>query len=411
MSIICDAPGLMPLEQAMARIYATLDTLKSSETVSLSEALGRIAAQDIVSPIDVPSFDNSAMDGYAINTANADYDKPFTMVGKSFAGAPFDGQIGNDQCIRIMTGGVIPDGANAVVMQENAIPDQHNIHINQVPKVGEAIRRAGSDIAKGDLVISKGKIISPVDIGLMASLGLASIKVIRRLRVAVFSTGDELLESGEVLRPGCIYDSNRAMLCAMLNALHYQVIDLGKVEDDKSKLRETFNQADQQAEVIITTGGVSVGEADYTKEILEELGEIGFWKIAMKPGKPLAFGKLPNSYFFGLPGNPVSAAATFVQVAKPALASLAGATPNMSIPLVAMADCDFKKRPGRLDFQRAVYWLDDEGTLRVKPFGTQSSGVLSSFSGSNCFAVLEQQRGMVQAGEMVRIQPFDQLLE
>ena len=411
MSITCDVPGLMPLEQAMARIFATLDTIQHTEFIELNNALGRITAEDIVSPIEVPSFDNSAMDGYAIFSEESNLASPFTIVGKSFAGEPFTSAIGKGECVRIMTGGVIPEGADAVVMQENTETRNGKVHINHPPKHGEAIRRAGSDIAIGDTVLKQGKTISPIDIGLLASLGLRTVSVVRQLKVAVFSTGDELLEAGELLRPGCIYDSNRAMLSAMLRALNYQVIDFGKVADDKSKLRETFKLADQQADVVITTGGVSVGEADYTKLILDELGEIGFWKIAMKPGKPLAFGKLPNSYFFGLPGNPVSAAATFVQVARPALARLAGSTIDKSFSLIAVADCQFKKRPGRLDFQRSVCWLDETGVLRVRPFGTQSSGVLSSFSNSNCFTVLEQQRGNVKAGEQVMIQRYDQLLE
>lgn len=228
----------------------------------------------------------------------------------------------------------------------------------------------------------------------------------RRLRVAVFSTGDELLGAGETLRPGCIYDSNRPMLTAMLKSLQYDVIDLGKVQDCKDKLRDMFANADSQADVIITTGGVSVGEADYTRVILEELGEIGFWKIAMKPGKPLAFGRLSNSVFFGLPGNPVSAAATFIQVATPALAALSGASPEESVPIPAVAGSRFRKRPGRTDFQRARYWVDESGVLKVKPSGSQSSGVLSTFALSNCFAVLEQQRGNVDEDERVWIQPF-----
>ena len=406
----CDAKGLMPVEQAKQIIWDTITPINDIEQCDLDSALDRVLAEDVVSPINVPGFDNSAMDGYAIRHQDLSSAKTFNLVGKSFAGNPFNGELGKHQCVRIMTGAQIPEGADAVVMQENTVANNNEITVTHSVKLGEAIRIAGSDIAKKSIVLSKGKRLNAIDIGLLASIGISNVPVLRKLKVALFSTGDELLQPGDTPQQGKIFDSNRPMLRAMLRRLGAEVLDLGVIEDDPDKIRDAFIQADANADCVITSGGVSVGEADYTREILEEIGQVDFWKLAIKPGKPLAFGRLDNSLFFGLPGNPVSAAVTFDQIAAPSLSLLAGCTPEGKIAVKAIAKNKFKKKPGRTDYQRAVCYRDDNGQLIVDSGGSQSSGVLSCFTTSNCYAVLENSRGMVEPGEPVNVQWFDAVL-
>lgn len=407
----CDAPGLMPIEQALEKIQQVMVPVSETEMVPVHKLAGRIMAEDIISPIDVPGYDNSAMDGYALRHADLASVTVFTQIGKSFAGSPFNGRVEAGQCVRIMTGAQIPEGADTVVMQENVHDDNGQISLLSAVKPGEAIRRRGEDIGKGQVVLSKGHRISPVDIGLLTSVGISEVRVFRQITVALFSTGDELRQPGEALPDGCIYDSNRPALYALLNELGAKVLDLGVVEDNPDSIRDAFLKADKEADVVITSGGVSVGEADFTRDILEELGEIDFWKLAMKPGKPLAFGRLPNSYFFGLPGNPVSAMVTFHQIALPNLLRLGGNEPAPRFRIQARAAAPFKKRPGRTDFQRGIWERDNQNGLQVSPLSNQSSGVLSSISQANCYIVLEQERGSVEAGEMVTIEPFDSYLK
>jgi molybdopterin molybdotransferase len=410
MNHACDAPGLMPIEQAKAIIWQTVTPITETEDCEIGEALDRVVATDIVSPINVPAFDNSAMDGYALKFSDLTHPKVLQLAGKSFAGMPFDGTLEAGQCIRIMTGAQIPAGADTVVMQENTSADGVNIIFTHEVTKGSAIRPAGGDIAKDKVVIKAGKQVSAIDIGLLASLGVPKVKVYRKLKVAVFSTGDELLQPGQTQQQGCIYDSNRPMLVAMLKRIGAEVIDMGTVADEPSLIKEAFHKADSQADCVITSGGVSVGEADYTRDILQEIGQVDFWKLAIKPGKPLAFGRLENSLFFGLPGNPVSAAVTFDQIAAPALLRVAGCEPKSSLLLPAQAAKAFKKRPGRTDYQRAYCSVNDDGQLVVETNRTQSSGVLSSFATSNCYVVLERERGKVEQGEMVSVLLFDSLL-
>jgi len=407
----CDAPGLMPVEQAKQIILNTITPISDTTHCQLNEALGRVISHDVVSPINVPAYNNSAMDGYAIRAADLENRKTLVQIGKSFAGNKYEGELKSGECVRIMTGAEIPTGADTVVMQENTEASDEQITFTHSVKLGDAIRPAGDDIQKGAVVLSKGKRISAIDIGLLASLGINNVPVFRQLKVAVFSTGDELLKAGEAAREDRIYDSNRPMLVAMLSRLGADVIDMGIIADNKADIRAAFEQANQQADCVLTSGGVSVGEADYTREILDEYGSIDFWKLAIKPGKPLAFGRLPNSIFFGLPGNPVSSAVTFDQVAKAALGHLAGETSKPAVILKAKANCSFKKRPGRTDYQRAYYFVNDAGELCVKTAGSQSSGVLSCFSSSNCYAVLENERSHVADGETVDILPFDNCID
>jgi molybdopterin molybdotransferase len=395
----------MPIEKAMQLIMAKVTPISELTECSLGDALDRVISEDIISPINVPAYDNSAMDGYALNYADYLSSNVLKQIGKSFAGNSFQGEINKGECVRIMTGAEIPKGANTVVMQENTSSDGEQITFHKASE-GDAIRPAGDDIKLGAVVLKAGSRISPIDIGLLASLGFATVPVLRRIKVAVFSTGDELLAVGNAPRSDRIFDTNRPMLVAMLSRLGAEVLDLGIILDNKENIRAAFEQANQQADCVITSGGVSVGEADYTREILEEYGTIDFWKLAIKPGKPLAFGRLKDSIFFGLPGNPVSSAVTFDQIAAPALAYLAGCKVNTPSMLPAIAKTSFKKRPGRTDYQRAHYFVNEQGELSVQTTGSQSSGVLSCFRQSNCYAVLENERGKVQEGETVHILPF-----
>ncbi len=396
----------MPIAIAHEKILQLVQPVQEIQIVKIVDAIDRIVAQDIISPIDVPGFDNSAMDGYAIKHADLATSKSLQLVGKSFAGTSFEGKMSSGQCVRIMTGAEIPEYADTVVMQENVKANGNEIEFLQLAKLGDNIRRQGSDIKKGQVVLPKGSKITPVDIGLLASLGLSEIHVFRRLKIAVFSTGDELVASGNVLPKGHIFDTNRPMLIAMIKRLGFEAVDLGIIKDDKQAIRATFEQADQIADCIITSGGVSVGEADFTKEVLQELGQIAFWKLAIKPGKPLAFGQLPNSIFFGLPGNPVSSAVTMDKVAMPALCQMSGQSIDKPFLLTAIAAQKFRKRPGRTDFQRAFCYRDDNGQLMVTSAVSQSSGILSSFRQSNCFAVIDQEAGDIEAGASVQIQLF-----
>jgi molybdopterin molybdotransferase len=412
----CDVKGLMPLDQALTQMQEALSNVCDALSLPLADALGYALAEDIKSPLNVPPFNNSAMDGYALNRndlINCSADNPITLkqVGKSFAGAPYTGSLESGSCIRIMTGAVVPSCVDSVVMQERTSAKDGLISFTQCPTLADNVRFAGEDLKQGQTVLTKGHKLTPRDIPLIASLGLAKIQVFRKLKVAVISSGDELKSLGEALSQGDIYDSNRYSIIALLSRLNVEVIDFGIIKDDKDLIRQALLSADQQADVVITSGGVSVGEADFIKDILSELGSIGFWKLAIKPGKPFAFGKLPNSVFFGLPGNPVSAMVTLYQLAVPAMATLSGLKPKAAIRFNAISKEAFKKSAGRTDFQRATYSVDEIGQLIVQSTGSQGSGVFSSMSQSNCFVVLEQERGNVKAGEVVTIEPYNALMD
>ena len=306
-----------------------------------------------------------------------------------------------------MTGAPIPDGANAVVMQENTLVNDNSIIFNEQPKQHNNIRFAGEDIPEGETVLTQGKRLAAPDIGLLASLGYAQVKVYKRIRVALFSTGDEIQLPGSPLKPGCIYDSNRYVVAAMLERLGADVLNLGIIPDDRQKLQQTFEQAANECEAIVTSGGVSVGEADYTKDILEQLGEVNFWKLAIKPGKPFAFGKIGNALFFGLPGNPVAATVTFHQLATPSLRMLEGETPQQPLAIKVKTQSKLKKHPGRLDFQRGILSQNENGALSVSNTGEQGSGILSSVSKANCYIKLPSNSGNVDVDETVEVLPFD----
>lgn len=404
--------GLISLEDAQQKMLQQLTPISDSLSVSLFEAAGRITAKPINSPLDVPSFDNSAMDGYAVRLTDIAADAVLPVAGKAFAGAPFNGEWPVGSTIRIMTGAPIPAGCEAVVMQEQTEQRDGGIVLTAPVHNGQNIRRIGEDIQAGKQVLDAGVRLGAAELPLLASLGIADVSVLRKLRVAIFSTGDELQAVGKPLAEGQIYDTNRFTVALMLNKLGCEVIDLGVIADDQAALRNAFTEADRQADVVISTGGVSVGEADFTRSMLEELGAITFWKLAIKPGKPFAFGRLANSWFCGLPGNPVSAAVTFYQLVQPLLATLTGQTTRiMPLRQRARATERLKKAPGRLDFQRAIVSRGDDGELEVRSTGAQGSHVFSSFALANCFVVLERDRGTVEPGEWVEIEAFNTLLE
>ncbi|MCT4702513.1 molybdopterin molybdotransferase MoeA [Enterobacteriaceae bacterium H20N1] len=402
--------GLIPLETALEQMLSRIVPVTESQTLPLLQAAGRVTANPVTSPIDVPGFDNSAMDGYAVRMADIAAGGALPVAGKAFAGQPFNDEWPAGACVRIMTGAPLPAGAQAVVMQEETEVTETGVRFNAPVKNGQNIRLRGEDIRSGASVLPAGKKLTAAELPLIASLGVADVTVLRKVRAAVFSTGDELRLPGQPLGDGQIYDTNRLAVHLMLDQLGCEVIDLGIIKDDPEALRAAFIEADSQADVVISSGGVSVGEADYTKQLLEELGEVGFWKLAIKPGKPFAFGRLQNSWFCGLPGNPVSAALTFYQLVQPLLAKLSGQQGNVLPPrLRARTLGRLKKSPGRLDFQRGIMRTAQDGQLEVLSTGHQGSHIFSSFSQANCFIVLERERGNVEAGEWVEIEPFNAL--
>lgn len=405
--------GLISLQEALDKMRAHVPPKRAqdAESVALNMAAGRITAAPVRSPVFVPPFDNAAMDGYAVRCGDLHDDAVLPVAGKAFAGAPFHGEWPAGTCIRIMTGAPVPQGADAVIMQEQAEVTDAGVRFTHAAENGLNIRLTGDDIKQGDSVLPQGVRLGAAELPLLASLGVTHVEVWKPLNVAVFSTGDELQPVGTPLQEGQIYDTNRFAVRLMLEQLGCNVLDLGIIRDDPQALRNAFEEANAFADLVISSGGVSVGEADYTRQMLDELGEIGFWKLAMKPGKPFAFGKLKNSWFCGLPGNPVSAALTFYQLVQPFIAQLAGHTAWQFPPrLQAVSVSGLKKSAGRLDFQRGIFSTNAQGQLEVRTTGHQGSHVFSSFSQANCFIVLERERDNVAAGELVQIEPFNALL-
>ena len=394
------------------------------ETVSLDQAINRILAVDVLSPIDVPSADNSAMDGFAFNSQCLDTNSPeieLALVGTAFAGKPYEGKVVAGQCVKIMTGALMPPDCDTVIPQEFT-ESGDNILIrfkqNQV-KAGENRRLRGEDLQKDKPAILAGRLLRPSDLGLAASLGIASLNVNRKLKVAILSSGDELRALGQALDSGSIYDSNRYSLTGLLNRLNLDIIDCGIVRDDPASLKEAFCQAAKEADVLISSGGVSVGEADFTKQIMQELGDVGFWKIAMRPGRPMAFGMLKpvrgksparKTLFFGLPGNPVAVMVTFYQFVRGALLQLNGAKQTEPALTQAISELPIRKRPGRTEFQRAILGRGPDGKPTVKLTGSQGAGILRSMSEANCFVILHHDQGNIAAGEWVDVALFDGLL-
>jgi len=401
-------PESMPVEQARQLIQHFLLPLAEQETIPLHEALHRTLANDMPSPMNVPPHDNSAMDGYAVRFADlADGADKLKVIASSHAGHHYAGHVATGECVRIMTGALIPDGCDSVVMQEHVKADGNMIEISSSHhRMGQNIRRAGEDIGQGATVLAKGQLIRPVEMGLLASLGFSEITVYRKLKVAFFSTGDELQQPGTPLSFGQIYNSNRYTLFGMLRELDVDILDMGNIRDDRDSLKQSLLDAAGKADVIITSGGVSVGEADYIKQLLAEIGEVVFWKIAMKPGRPLAYGKIGTCHFFGLPGNPVAVMVTFQQFVRDALRILMGQTIKPALTFKAICRSSIRKIPGRTEFQRGILARDDNGELVVYSAGNQGSGILSSMSKANCFIVLPMPQANVEIGDNVEVQLF-----
>lgn len=405
-------PNSMPVVQARRYIRDYLEPVRTKESVALRDSLGRVLAEDILSPCNVPNHDNSAMDGYAFNADDLQQGETrLEIIGTAFAGKAFEGAIGKGQCVRIMTGAVMPAGTDTVVVQERVQTSGTYISFTDGPKRHMNMRYAGEDLKLGQIVLPAGHLMRAADLGLVASLGIGEVKVFRKLRVAFFSTGDELASIGQALEPGQVYDSNRYTLYGMLTRLGVQIIDMGVVRDDPKLLEEALIEASSSADVILTSGGVSVGEADYMKQLLEKLGQVVFWKIAMKPGRPLAYGKVGDAHYFGLPGNPVSVMVTFYQFVREAMLVLMGQPEPAPAPLMhVICTQEIKKLPGRTEFQRGVLYTGQDGQWKVRPTGNQGSGILRSMSEANCFIVLDETVGNVSAGTTVQVQLLEGII-
>lgn len=403
MTDCCSTPGLLTLKQALTQILEALPHNNTYERVSLKSSLNRITYEEIKSSVDVPSFKNSSMDGYAIRTSDKQNDS-LKVIGISWAGKPFTKTVAKGECVRIFTGAYVPDDCDCVVMQENIHRTDEQIQIRQWPKHDENIRHIADDTQKGQTLLIKGKHLKPADIGLLASCGVADIAVFKHITVGFFSTGDELVSIGQQPKLGQIFDSNRYTLHALLEDAGVTPIDLGVIPDNPLSVENALLSASNDCDVIITTGGVSVGEADFITDVLAKIGHINLWKIAIKPGKPLVFGSIDNTAFFGLPGNPVSVMVTFQQIVLPALHKIMGYQRyQQAITLQAKTAETIKKQPGRTEFQRG-FVENNNGELVVRSTGGQGSHMLSSMSKANCLIVLEQSSGNIKKGQQVTIQ-------
>jgi molybdopterin molybdotransferase len=405
-------PEALPVETARRVIRSLVTPVTANERVAVRASLGRVLGADVVSTMNVPAHDNSAMDGFAVRGADLKPDGVTVLreIGTAFAGRVFDGPIGAGECVRVMTGAVLPQGADTVVIQEAVRAEGDRITVPPGQKTGQNRRLAGEDLALGRVAIAAGRPVRPAELGLLASLGLAEVTVRRRLRVAFFSTGDELASVGSALKEGEVYDSNRYTIYGMLARLGVEIIDMGVVRDDPARLERAFLDAAACADAVITSGGVSVGEADFTRDLLGRLGEVLFWKIAMRPGRPMAVGRIGGAHFFGLPGNPVAVMVTFYGFVRDALLALAGRTDDYALPALQVPSATaLRKKPGRTEFQRGILARGDDGRWSVRVTGQQGSGVLRSMSEANCFIVLEHERGDVKQGDLVCVQLFEGL--
>ena len=409
-------PDALPVRDAQRIIREFVQPVRAVEQVALRAALGRVLARDVISPIDVPAHDNSAMDGFALRGSDLRGDAPVTLrvIGTTYAGNASGLVPAAGECVRIMTGGVMPEGCDSVVPQEFVTQEGDTITLPAgVIRAGDNRRFAGEDLKAGSPALKAGRLVRPPDLGMLASLGIPEVAVQRRLRVAFFSTGDELRSVGEPLGEGCVYDSNRYTIYGMLQRLGVDVIDMGVVRDDPQALEEALRSACENADAIITSGGVSVGAADYTKQIMAKLGDVTFWKIGMRPGRPLAFGRIQSNgrsaFLFGLPGNPVAVMVSFYFFAREALLRLNGA--DAPLPLLrARSSGAIRKKPGRTEYQRGILAPGADGHPEVRITGSQGSGILRSMSEANCMVVLHDEQGNVAAGDMVDVLVFEGLM-
>ncbi len=409
----CDVydPGSLTLKDALAQILAAIPEPGRSKKVRLRKAFGRVLAEDIRANSDVPNHTNSAMDGYAFSGSelNAEGNASLRVIGTAYAGKPFEGNAGAGETVKIMTGAVMPGNTDTVVMQEYVELKDDVMHTTKSAKTGQNVRQAGEDISSGSVVLQAGRRVRAADLGLLASLGFSKVRVFKKPRVAYFSNGDEIRQVGEPLKKGELYDSNRHTLYAMLKNAGVKGVDLGVVGDDYKAIKKIIKKGDKIADMVVTSAGASVGEADYIYDILCELGKVNLWKIAIKPGRPLAFGELKNSVFFGLPGNPVSVMTSFATCIKPALEKLSGQQISTPVQLRAKTTSDIRKRPGRNEFQRGFAYNDESGELNVDVRKYQGSGVLSSMAEGNCFVSLGINSEGAKTGEKVDIVLFSEL--
>ncbi|MDQ7089221.1 MAG: molybdopterin molybdotransferase MoeA [Methylococcales bacterium] len=413
--ISCDdiyETGLLSVEQALKTILKSVHTLNDSQQRPIEQAVQCCLAENIYATFDVPSHKNSAVDGYAV--LDDDIPKQGTLqlkvVGQAFAGKPYQGEIQAGDCLRIMTGAVLPSKMNTVIMQEHVDAKGDFIQIDANHHLGQNVRLAGEDLTQGACVLKVGKRLTPPDIGLLASLGLAEVSVKRKLRIAIASSGDEVFALGEQRSSSGLYDSNRYSLLAALTRPDIEVIDLGIIADDPYVLLATFQEVAKRVDLIISTGGVSVGDADYTKSALQATGTVDFWKIAIKPGRPLAFGHINQTAFFGLPGNPVAVMVTFYQFVIPAIEKMIGMTDKPIVPIFKVRALEtIRKRAGRTEVQRGILEQDSTGEWTVKTAGRQGSGILYSMSLANAFILLEHEQATVNKGDYVNVQAFSGL--
>ena len=404
-------PDALAVDLAQQILKTAISPVTAIESVAIRDALDRTLARDVLSPINVPAHDNSAMDGYAMRGADlaADGASSLTLVGTAMAGQPFDAEVAPGACVRIMTGAMMPPGLDTVVPQELVEATDDTVNIPAGQQTGQHRRHKGEDLTAGKPALRAGKRLTPADIGLVASLGIAELPVYRRVRVAFFSSGDELRSIGEPLGPGQVYDSNRYTLYGMLRRLGADIIDMGVIPDQPDALETAVRRASENADAIISSGGVSVGEADFTRDIMARLGDVRFWTIAMRPGRPMAFGKIGSAWYFGLPGNPVAVMVTFYFFARLGLCRLAGQTIAPDPLIRATTTGAIRKRTGRTEYQRAILEVAPNGQSRVSITGSQGSGVLRSMSEANCMVVLHHDQGNVASGDSVDCLPFNGL--
>ena len=414
-------PQALRADRVNEFLLRLVEPVLEREQATIFQALGRVLAQDVISPISVPPHDNSAMDGYAfdggqLQTGDADGGQlELQVVGTALAGKAWQGSVAPGQCLKIMTGAVLPQHLDTVVPQElvtvrhqSAEEGAQSIAIPRgLLRAGDNRRQRGEDLMQGEPALRKGALLTPAALGLLASLGIEQLPVVRKLRVAYFSTGDEILSLGEAPREGAVYDSNRYTVFGLLTRLGCDVIDLGVVPDEPTRLEAAFQRAASQSDAIITSGGVSVGEADYTKLMMKKLGDVAFWKIAMRPGRPMAVGRIGQSILFGLPGNPVAVMVTFLAFVRPALLRMMGSTEAATLLLKARSLAPLRKKAGRTEYQRGIVSQTSEGGLQVSAIGNQGSGVLSSMVQANGLIVLHHSQGNVGAGDEVDVMMFE----
>lgn len=410
----CDDPfdSLMPVDEARQRLTDALKVVGETEKIALIDAHGRVLSTDVVSPVNVPSYTNSAMDGYAIASVSIPTSGEATLniLGTAWAGNIFDGQVEAGQAVRIFTGGLMPAGTDTVVIQEHVSATDDQVTIDSDVQPQKNVRLAGEDVLATQRILLAGTSLEAAELGVLASLGVNQVSVYRQVRVAYFTTGDELRAlddyAGQTLDPGMLFDSNRYTLRGMLNRLNVEIIDLGIVRDNAEDTRAAMIKASECADVVISSGGVSAGDADFVGQVFHELGDVGFWKIAMRPGRPLAFGKIGDAFFFGLPGNPVAVMVTFLQFVQPAIKHVMGHSNSAPYTITATCLSKLRKSMGRVEYQRGVIGNDEQGNLTVTSTGKQGAGRISSMSAANCLIVIAADVPGVDPGDVVEVQPF-----